>query len=385
MKIALLFRSYGPYHVARLRAARKHYPVLALEHADIDPDYGWDVREEKRALGVATLSAGRKGRLSFASGLAPMLTQFGATAVAIPGYSEKFALSALRTCHALKIPTILMSDSHAGTAGRGALRSLVKSRLVALFQSALVAGTDHARYLAGLGFPKDKIAMGYDVVDNRHFASADLTGRQAHPSLASPYFFCCARFVEKKNIEGLIDAFVLYRQAMPGDGWDLVIAGDGPLREKIEWKRFTAPCAANIHLLGHKSYGELPSLYCGASAFVLPSAVDEWGLVVNEAMAAGLPVLVSEGAGCNADLVKGGVNGFTFDSSDISGLAALMCRLATASNRHAMGQASRAIIADWDLTRFASSLGEAAQIAMQAPASRQYIGPALAATLSYRP
>lgn len=387
MKIALLFRSYGPYHLARLRAARENNSILALEYSDTDADYGWDAREEKRALGVITLSSSSKDDevpQPRTHTLARELTQFAPDAVAIPGYSEEFALSALRTCRELKIPAILMSDSHDGTARRNIVRSAVKKQLVPLYQSALVAGSPHARYLVGLGFPAEKIAMGYDVVDNQHFDQFATDAKDQVP--ASPrYFLCCARLIEKKNLNVLIAAFARYRQLMPANSWDLIIAGEGPMRDKLERQRTALSVATNIHLIGHKSYDELPSLYRAASAFVLPSAADEWGLVVNEAMAAGLPVLVSRRAGCSTDLVRNGVNGFTFDPENIEALAELMARMAMAANRDAMGRASHRIIADWNIDRFAAGLTEAAEMARRSHPRRRYvIGAALAAALSHR-
>lgn len=379
MRIALLFRSFGPYHLARLHAAREHHDILALEQTDLDADYDWDVRAEKRDAGFITLSSTIEGSGRLASELA----KFQPDAIAIPGYSEPFALSAVRTSRDLKVPRILMSDTHAGTARGDIVRNFAKRRLIGLFQSALVAGSVHARYLTSLGFPEQKIALGYDVVDNRHFAPM-ATGSQS-PITPSPHFLSCARFTEKKNLECLLTAFARYRQATPEGGWDLVVAGDGPLRARLEMMRQSSGYAANIHFVGHKTYGELPSIYRAAGAFVHPSLWDEWGLVVNEAMAAGLPVLVSESAGCSAELVEHGVNGFVFNPTDVDGIAILMRKIATESDRQTMGQASLRIIARWDTARFAAGLGDAAQMAMQSPLRQRCpVGAAFAAAMSRR-
>ncbi|WP_409560782.1 glycosyltransferase [Hyphomicrobium sp. MC8b] len=378
MRIALLFRSFGPYHLARLRAAREHHDILALEHADLDVDYDWNVRAEKRNAGVVTLSSAHERN----GWLASELPKFAPDAIAIPGYSEPFALSAVRNSRALKVPMILMSDTHAGTARGDVVRNFVKQHLIALFQSALVAGSVHARYLTSLGFAENKIVLGYDVVDNHHFAPAapDLQSSRA----PSPHFLACARFIEKKNLECLVVAFARYRQETPDGGWDLVVAGEGPLRAKLEGLRQASGYATNIHFIGHKTYAELPSIYRSAGAFVHPSWQDEWGLVVNEAMAAGLPVLVSKGAGCSAELVENGVNGFTFDPHDADGLAALMRTIATDCDRQAMGRASLRSIARWDVERFASGLSEAAQMAMQSQCGPCLTGSVFAAAMSRR-
>lgn len=386
-----MFRSYGPYHLARLRAARKTHSVLALEFSSCDGDYVWNTEHEKRAAGVTALTGSGNGRGSTRASLVDRLfrelTMFSPDAVAVPGYSEPFSLAVLCKCRTLGIPVILMSDTHAGSIRKNAVREAAKRKLMSLYQAALVAGSPQAEYLRELGFPQQSIALGYDVIDNGHFASSRTVAALPliRDDIQRPYFFCCSRLVEKKNLPVLIDAFVRYRSEANSHAWDLVIAGDGPLRPALERRITASPVASNIHLIGHKTYEELPRLYQHAGAFVLPSAVDEWGLVVNEAMAAGLPVLISENAGCSRDLVADGVNGFTFDPANSHGLATLMQRLAASPQLSDMGLASRRIIAGWDLARFASGLSEAAEIARRARRHRSSRwGAALATVLSHR-
>ena len=173
MRIALLFRSYGPYHLARLNALRQRHSVLALEYSDADSDYGWQETDRKREAGVITLretNSSANMAAPFAGRLAVELRRFASDAMAIPGYAEPFALSALRTCKTLGIPAVLMSDTHAGSVSRNAARETLKRKLLPLYRSAFVAGVPHAEYLVSLGFPVQRIATGFDVVDNRHFA-----------------------------------------------------------------------------------------------------------------------------------------------------------------------------------------------------------------------
>lgn len=107
------------------------------------------------------------------------------------------------------------------------------------------------------------------------------------------------------------------------------------------------------------------------SCFVHASTSEQWGLVVNEAMAAGLPVLVSNRCGCAADLVREGVNGFTFDPYDVEEMTRLMFRVAHGDvDRAALGQASREIIAEWGPERFAVGLEQAVEAALSAPAPK---------------
>jgi SAM-dependent methyltransferase len=106
--------------------------------------------------------------------------------------------------------------------------------------------------------------------------------------------------------------------------------------------------------------GDLPKYYGLASVFVLPSLIEPWGLVVNEAMACGLPILASRSSGCAYDLVHEGENGFRFDPRDPEALAGLMLRMSSGEvDLQAMGNASRRIISQWTPATFASSLWRA--------------------------
>jgi glycosyltransferase involved in cell wall biosynthesis len=119
---------------------------------------------------------------------------------------------------------------------------------------------------------------------------------------------------------------------------------------------------------GFKQYDDLPAYYGLAGAYIQASTTEQWGLVVNEAMAAGLPVIISNRCGCAPDLVEEGRNGYTFDPYDLDALAGLLRKIAADDcDRAAMGQASREIIARWTPQTFAENLGKAAEAALNAP------------------
>ena len=126
------------------------------------------------------------------------------------------------------------------------------------------------------------------------------------------------------------------------------------------------PKSKIVYFPGFRQIGELPRFYAHAGAFVHASTTEQWGLVVNEAMACGLPVIVSNRVGCAQDLVQEGVNGFTFDPYNVEPLAGLMRKVsATDFPLSAFGDASRTIIADWGPERFASGLKQAVDCALK--------------------
>ncbi|HZZ86329.1 MAG TPA: glycosyltransferase [Anaeromyxobacteraceae bacterium] len=288
-------------------------------------------------------------------------------AVGVNGWGFPEARAALGWCRGRGRIAVLMSDSQETDAPRHPLKELVKRWIVAQCDSALVAGRSHAAYLQKLGMPKERIALGYDVVDNDHFArgaeqARTDVGARGRLGLPERYFLASARFVEKKNLAGLLHAYAHYRHLSGGEAWDLVLLGDGPLRRQLGTLQAELGVAASVRFAGFKQYPELPAYYGLASAFVLASTSEPWGLVVNEAMAAGLPVLVSERCGA-AELVRDGENGWRFDPRDPEHLGALMLRLTRLGGElDAFGRASRRIVADYGPDRFARGFLEAVEL-----------------------
>src|SRR5262249_30862893 len=160
-------------------------------------------------------------------------------AVAIFGWSEKSALGALDWCLKNQVPAVLLSDSTAISNPRPWWRELIKRRVVRLCRAALVAGKPQADYLANLGFVRERIFTGWDVVDNQYFADrADAARGEARTlrkrlGLPENYFLSVNRFVDVKNLPCLLQAYADYRAAAGPKAWKLVLVGDGPLKARV--------------------------------------------------------------------------------------------------------------------------------------------------------
>jgi glycosyltransferase involved in cell wall biosynthesis len=137
------------------------------------------------------------------------------------------------------------------------------------------------------------------------------------------------RFVPKKNLLFLISSYAAYRQIAGNNAWDLVLSGDGQQRPQIEQLIAELGLSDVVHLPGFLQQNELLPYFVHASCFIHASIQEQWGLVVNEAMAAGLPVLVSNRCGCFEDLVIEGVNGFGFDPENSQQLTDLMLKVSS--------------------------------------------------------
>jgi len=200
--------------------------------------------------------------------------------------------------------------------------------------------------------------------------------------LPCPYFLSVARFIAKKNLVWLIESYARYRQAFQGnhrDGpgindspWSLVVVGEGRDRPLLERRISELGISPYVILPGFKSYQDLPAYYGLASVFVHPSRIEPWGLVVNEAMATGLPVLVSNACGCVRDLVRQGQTGFLFDPYNSDQLIELMLRVSMRPEElPVLGKAGSELISHWGLERFAGALLAAAEKAILIGAQRQ--------------
>ncbi len=299
--------------------------------------------------------------------------------VCLSGWGLRVSLAAMIWAVERSIPIVMLSESNEFDESRSTIGEFVKRRLVGLCSAGLAGGSPQADYLVKLGLPRDRVFKGYDVVDNEFFRteSEKRKSESENPlNHKKPYFLACARFGKKKNLPGLIRAYSLYREkalfspldVRPSTLFDLVIAGDGEKRGKIETTILERRVSDYVHLVGAKGYNELPTYYAHAGAFIHASTTEQWGLVVNEAMASGLPVLVSNRCGCATDLVRDGENGWTFDPSDEEQMADLMLRISSDEERRKeMSARSQEIITEWGPERFASGVKAAVEAALSAP------------------
>jgi 1,2-diacylglycerol 3-alpha-glucosyltransferase len=390
--VAVVFHHIGPYHDARLNAATGRLSVTGIEWSAKAYD-AWGApakpaRYPKVSLfPEATHAYPDKPELRDA--FLSALEQTKPDVVAVNGWNNFGSLIAANCCVRRGIPMIVMSESSRQDEPRTWWKEAIKRRIVGLYSAALVGGQRHAEYLVELGMPREQVFTGYDVVDNDYFGrrSAEIRNSrlrsgyggqaafeiQKKYGLPENYFLASARFIEKKNLPGLIRGYAEYRRKSQNAGGamcDLVLLGDGPLRGTLNAQLSTLSLNEHVHLPGFKSYDELPVYYALAKAFVHASTTDQWGLVVNEAIASGLPVIVSNRCGCAPELVKG--NGFTFDPTDEHELAARLLGMALLSDqeRQHLGDNSYRIASNFTPERFGEGLERAASVAMGIPQKR---------------
>lgn len=383
MNFAMCFTNFGPYHRARLRAlaarlALRGDRLIAYEVSGSERNYPWQRTAEPEPFEWTTLFPdGVLETLDPVSCRRAMLAALQSDrpdALGITGYARPESLAAVRWARRRGAPAILMSESQAVDRRRVWWKEMIKRQRVRWFDSALVGGPRHRAYLAQLGMPVHRIALGYNVVDNDYFASEasrvreSAAGRLGLPR--APYFLTVCRYVPEKNLIRLIQAFARYRKESDArTAWELVICGSGLGVAEVNAAVARSGCAAAIHQPGFLQIDELPRYYAHAGAFVLPSLSEPWGLVANEAAACGLPLLVSQSAGCVETLVpEPEATGSRFDPYDVEEMTTKLSWMASCpeEERAAMGRRAAETVANWGPDRFAQGALEALELARSA-------------------
>ncbi|WP_435006310.1 glycosyltransferase family 4 protein [Tundrisphaera lichenicola] len=376
-KVSVCFTNFGPYHLARLSALadllhESGDRLIAYEIAGREQRYPWTRESGGKSFEWITLFPGRDleeiSSLECSREMKRALDRDRPDFVGIVGYSRTESMAALNWARRIGRPTILLSESQEIDHPRTWWKEAIKRRRVSCFSAGLVGGPRHRDYLVSLGLPESRIAMGYNAVDNLAFAKRAEAARQDPESRrglpASPYFLAVNRFVAEKNLVRLVRAFARYRAGVSPEGaWDLVLCGAGPAESEVDEAIQSSGFANSIHRPGFLQVEEQAPWLAHASAFVHPSFMEPWGLVVNEAAACGLPLLVSNRAGCVETLVPSpeGITGRRFDPFDEEEIGASLGWMAKLPERKRaeMGRRSSKVVREWGPERFASGMAEA--------------------------
>jgi glycosyltransferase involved in cell wall biosynthesis len=233
---------------------------------------------------------------------------------------------------------------------RSHARRLYRRFLVKLNDGVVASGLDAKAHLLSLGVPEHSCFVAVDAVE-------DIKNRSDYPVLerramsirsgfSGTILLYSGQLIERKGVANLLDT---YKIVSSQHDVSLLIMGSGPLenrlKQKVQHERIK-----NVHFLGFMNETDKWVYYLASDIFVLPTRLDVWGLVVNEAMVCGLPVVCSKYAGAARDLVVDGENGRVVDPFDIAGFSLAIEQLATdKSKRQKMGSSSRTRIAEYSI------------------------------------
>ncbi|WP_394729420.1 glycosyltransferase [Altererythrobacter sp. GH1-8] len=394
MKLMILTAQISPYHNARYVGVTRHFAETHIASSVNAGDFPEFLADSLGDYAIHKLFNGKDGYASAVrtGELVSQITGLCATlqpdAIAVAGWIAPESLAALKYGRENGVPTIVMSESQVDDAPRPLLREAIKKRLVSQFDAALVGGPSHAHYVATLGIPSDRIHLGYNAVDNAYFegratlARANSDKLRGEHGLPERYILASARFIRKKNLTNLVVAYADARQKMKMPP-DLVILGDGPEHSEIQKAIHRSGVADCVHMPGFRGYDVLPAYYALAEGFLHVSTFEQWGLVINEAMASRVPVIASHTCGAARTVISDGVNGLLTDV-DVSAISNAILRLfeMPQESRDAMALAGMFAIQEWGPERFGSGMRAAVRSAAEAP-RRGPIAPWDRALLSY--
>lgn len=376
MHIAIFTRQIGHYHNARYVGAAGAVEKVTVISTANEGGFAEFLAKDLGGYDILRLYPDRQSydealkTRQLRRAVEEALDSINPDVIFISGWTNPESMTAIRWAITNGVPRIMMSESQIDDASRSAFREYVKQQLVSLCNAGLVGGPPHADYMETLGIPKSRIAFGYNAVDNDHYergsdqARAEAKAQRARLDLPERYVLASGRFIEKKNLPTLVRAYAKAR-ADRKDAPDLIILGGGEEQGAIEAAIADTAMTEHVHLPGYRGYDDLPAIYGLSEGFAHVSKTEQWGLVINEAMASGVPVVVSEPCGATRTMVVDGQSGFVV-SADEDGIAEGLRKLFALSKteRNKMGQAARQDAAAWGPTRFGAGVAEASRLAL---------------------
>ena len=352
-------------------------PIYLTDHSirgDYDPGFKqklqWDI-DLLSGTDPVFVAGARSRKLApgplrmLAPGIMASVCKARLDALVIHGHN--FGANHLATVAAkvLGIPVFSRSETHLElpfAANRLALRQAIIPRYYGLLDGFLTIGTRNREFYRAMGVPERKIFdFPYTVDNDRMTAASRLEPEERRELRATlglregvPAIIYASKFMTRKHPDQVIEA--VRRLRAENLDCDLLMVGSGEMDAALRAQAATLPGAPAV-FTGFINQTELPRLFGASDIFVLPAQAEPWGLIVNEAMCAGLPIVASREIGSVTDLVGDGDNGMVFDAGDLDGfVAALRPVVSDPARRAQMGARSLERIAAWNYDRCVAGL-----------------------------
>jgi glycosyltransferase involved in cell wall biosynthesis len=371
-RLVVITEIIAPYRIPvfNVLAAYDDIDLHVIFLSETDPSLRqWLVYKDEIRFSYEVLPAFRqrlgKYNLLINRGLDAALRHTRPESILCGGYNYLASWQALRWAGKHRVPFLLWLESTAADQRRRtAVVEVLKRRFLARCQAFVVSGKASKAYLRQFALPDASIFQAPNAIDNAFFiehAEQARAGRdviRAKLSLPDRYFLYVGRLVPAKGVFELLDAYAKLDPALRSVV-GLVLVGDGPARSDL-MERAAHIRPGLIQCSGFVQKDGIAAYYALADALVFPTHSDTWGFVVNEAMACALPVIVTEVAGCVADLVEDGWNGKVAPVNDPAKLASAMEYLAVRDELRAdMGTRSAQRIVSYSPEACAAGIAEA--------------------------
>lgn len=380
LRVALLTNFIPPHHLPVLQALDQQVGQLAvLLSTAMEKNRSW--RPEWGALDVRlqrTLTLRRPWKhesgfteaneIHFPLDTIGQLRRFKPDVIVTEQFGARSLLSALYRRRFPATPLVIWATLSEHTEkGRGRLRGSIRRWLCRQADALAVNGPSAARYVMALGVAPDAI------VETPYTAVPGIFDRQPlrrDPQAAHRLLYS-GQFVERKGLVPFLEGLIRWAKRNPHRIVEFDLVGYGPLRQSLE--QMPLPENLRLHFLGERGFDQLPGMYAKAGIFVLPTLADEWGMVVNEALAAGLPVLGSRYSQAVEVLVKEGETGWSFTPGEEHELDRAIDRAMNSSPErlHEMRIAARRGVAHLTPQFAADRTVEAIELAIFRAARRQ--------------
>jgi len=330
----------SPYRIPVFNVLAEHPEVdlHVIFLAETDPSMRrWKVYKDEIRFSYEVLPHWRRRvagyNLLLNRGVAPALERAQPDVIVCGGYGYLASWLVLGWARRRKRPVFLWSESNQQDQRRGMPHvEMLKRRFIRACSGFVVPGKSAASYVATFGVPRERIFVAPNAVDNAFFSreAEAARGRAAEMrrqfSLPEHYFLCVGRLVLSKGVFDLLEAYSRLAPELRAR-WGLLFVGDGAEQPELEAR------AADIHpgairFAGFAHREQLAVYYALAEVLVFPTHTDPWGLVVNEAMACGTPIIATDAGGCVADLVQDGCNGYVVPKASPEKLSEALAKVA---------------------------------------------------------
>lgn len=352
-RLVIVTEIISPYRIPLFNTLAQHPEVdlHVIFLGETDPNLRqWQVYKQEIRFSFQVLSSWRRriGRYNalLNSGILNALDQASPEVILCGGYSYVASWQALYWARRNHVSFLLWSESNLQDSRRShAMTEFFKKQFLHRCSAFVVPGRSACEYVRAHGAQETSIFIAPNAVDNELFARAAENARRNGAALrrelglANRYCLFVGRLVREKGVFELLRAYANLNQELREEV-GLVFVGDGDSRSLLE-KESRSISGGIIRFTGFAQREQLGAYYGLADMLVLPTYTDTWGMVVNEAMACGLPVIVSRAAGCAADLVRENWSGLLVTPKDVRCLESAMRRLMEKSElRAAMGSNS---------------------------------------------
>ncbi len=334
-RVALLFAQFSAYHIERCQAVGERLSgraqILAVEVATQSTTYAWEPSGSVDGARKITLFAGENYdqigliRRFFAQFRALWRCDWVFIGI---GYNQPDVIALSWLLALIGVRVVALSESKFDDSPRLALKELLKAMALQSYHAAIVGAQRQIGYFRFLGFKRRRVLPGYDTVGlARVRAMGGVPAPQGAPHSQRNFAFV-GRFVAKKNLLSLVEGYALYATTPPSPPRRLVLVGAGEDEAAIRAHARTHGVSDLIDFPGFLSAEAVARLLAGSLALILPSREEQWGLVVNEALAFGLPVIISPAVGSGDVLVRNLLNGYVIEHGSADGMAAALTALA---------------------------------------------------------